>query len=102
MPNYGFDEFEVSKFLGGVVGAQYPELKDMACMSEDYREIYGYMLALEKLGGLKDLSKDEKKEWKALKKTIQIIGNSQFKQDVISHLSMKANIVEAEVDATQK
>jgi hypothetical protein len=92
---YSLDDFEVSKFLGNAVGRNNPFMRFIACMSEDWREIAGYLEALKIIEP--DLAKD--KEFKQVEKVVQRLGQSTFKMDIVSHLSMKANSDEAIADA---
>lgn len=84
---YGLEDFEVSKFLGNAVGRKHPFLRSIACMSDEWREIAGYLEALKVLDA--KLEKDQ--EFKQVVKVVERLGQSTFKMDIVSHLSMKVN-----------
>ncbi len=92
---YQLDDFEVSKFLGNAVGRKHPFLRSIACMSDEWREIAGYLEALKIMEPA--LSKD--KEFKQVTDVVQRLGESTFKMDIVSHLSMKVNSDEKIADA---
>lgn len=89
---YNGEDFEVSKFLGNAVGAKNPFMRSIACMAEEEREICAYIEALKKITTLSP-NKPSKEQTAILDKiseVIQVIGQGKFKQDIVTHLSMKA------------
>lgn len=99
---YSTDDFEASKFLGNAVGKTNPFMRKIACMGNEYREIAGYLEALNI--ALKTLAttpptKEQAKLLKAIDEIVIKLGQSTFKMDIVSHLSMKANADEGVADA---
>jgi hypothetical protein len=88
---YGADEFEASKFLGNAVGRKNPFMRKIACMGPQEREIAGYLEAMNQLLKIspKQPTKEQRKQLDTLFTVIQVIGQSKFSMDIISHLSMK-------------
>lgn len=95
---YSKDEFEASKFLGNAVGRNNPFMRKIACMGDEHRELASYLEAINILG--KDrLTKQQKEKLKLLEKIVIALGQAEFKMDIVSHLSMKANVDEDIADA---
>lgn len=95
---YSQDEFEASKFLGNAVGKNNPFMRKIACMNEEFREIAGYLEAINILGKEK-LTKPQKEKLAKIDKVIIALGQAGFKMDIVSHLSMKADADEGIADA---
>ena len=93
---YSTEDFEASKFLGNAVGKNNPFMRAMACMALEEREIYSYLEVAELWA---NMTKEEEKEFKKVKKTMQLIGQAKFQMDIVSHLSMKADVDEGFADA---
>lgn len=70
-------------------------MRSIACMSEDWREIAGYLEALKVI----DPKLEKDSEFNQVVKVVQRLGQANFKMDIVSHLSMKANNDEALADA---
>lgn len=92
---YGLEDFEASKFLGNAVGRKNPFLRQIACMGDQWREIAGYLEALKVIDP--SLAKD--KEFADVVKVVEFLGQSTFKMDIVSHLSMKVSGKERIADA---
>lgn len=92
---YSSVDFEASKFLGNAVGRTNPFMREIACMSSEYRELYGFLQVIEDIGK-GELTPEDKTQLKMLKGAIQKLGQSGFTMDIVSHLSMKANVDESE------
>jgi hypothetical protein len=95
---YSADDFDAAKFLGNAVGKNNPFMRKIACMNEEYREIAGFLEALSILSKDK-LTKQQKEKLKLIDKVIVALGQANFKMDIVSHLSMKANADEGIADA---
>lgn len=88
MGKFSHDQFEVTQYLGNQVGMNNKFMKEISCMSQKYRVIYG---CLEIIGLLdKNMSKQDSEDVKTCKEIIQKLGQSDWQMDIISHLSMKA------------
>lgn len=94
------EDFEATKFLGGVVGAKHPFLKRIAMVSQEERELIGYAECLkiiiknqkliEKLDNENLQDKDlEQFLTKIFEPLLEKIGESKFKMGEISHLACK-------------
>lgn len=95
---YSQDEFEASKFLGNAVGRNNPFMRKIACMGEEHRKLASYIEALNIIGK-KRLTKKQKEQLKLIENIIIALGQAEFKMDIVSHLSMKANVDEDIADA---
>ena len=88
------ERFEVTQYLGNILGSKDKYLNSIACMSVDFREIYALIESLEILdvNGLiepEEYTDQDKKETKAVKEITQKLGQALFTMDIVSHLSMK-------------
>lgn len=72
-------------------------MRKIACMSQEWREIMAYLEVIKIFSP--DLSKEEKAELKKIDDTVTKIGQATFTMDIVSHLSMKANVDEGYADA---
>lgn len=91
MARYTAEDFEASKFLGNAVGNANPFMRKIACMGDEYRELAGYLEAVNKILALdpKALTPQQKKLLETVFAIVQALGQSVFKMDIVSHLSMK-------------
>lgn len=76
-------------------------MRKIACMGTEYREIAGYLEALNIALTLAKTqpTKEQKNALKVVEKMIVALGQSTFNMDIVSHLSMKANCDESYADA---
>jgi oligoribonuclease (3'-5' exoribonuclease) len=94
---YSNDDFEASKFLGNAVGKNNPFMRKIACMGQEWRDISA-LLEVIKIW-MPEMTKQEKDEFKKIEQTSETLGQADFKMDIVSHLSMKANADEGFADA---
>jgi dissimilatory sulfite reductase (desulfoviridin) alpha/beta subunit len=94
---YSNDNFEASKFLGNAVGKNNPFMRKIACMGQEWRDITALLDVLKIWAP--EMTKQEKEDFKKLSDTVEKIGQADFKMDIVSHLSMKANADEVIADA---
>jgi len=90
---YSSSQFEVTNYLGNMIGRNHPYMKAIACMSQDWRLTRSYLEVI------KILTKyQEKNKKKPLTSTDKIqlmcdiseaIGQADWQMDVVSHLAMK-------------
>jgi len=79
--------FEITCYLGSLVGKDNPFMRDIACMTPEWREIMGLLEILKKLcSDDKALQEDIEK---ILKPVCQYMGQAEWNPDVITHLAMK-------------
>ena len=85
------EQFEVTQYLGNMIGKKDKFLNSIACMSQDWRLIRSYLELLNILEPLqsKPLTEQQKKKLNVIKEAIERIGQADWKMDVVSHLSMK-------------
>lgn len=76
-------------------------MRKIACMGNDYREIAGYLEAVNIAMKLskKPLTKEQKQALKIVDDIVVKLGQSTFNMDIVSHLSMKANADESIAEA---
>ena len=90
------EDFEATKFLGGVVGAKFPFLKRIAMLNQEERELIGLVECfklivkneklLEKLDTEEELLKFLDK---VVSPMLERIGETRYKMGEISHLSCR-------------
>lgn len=86
------EDFEATKFLGGVVGAKYPFLKQLAMVNKEERELIGYIECLKiivKNGKTLESEDLDKIMSKVFVPILEAIGQSKFIMGEISHLACK-------------
>lgn len=85
------EQFEVTQYLGNMIGKKDKFLNSIACMSKDWRLIRSYLELLNILEPLqsKALTKEQQKKLAVIKEAIERIGQADWQMDVVSHLSMK-------------
>lgn len=93
------EDFEATKFLGGVVGAKYPFLKRIAMLDAEERELSAYVECLKIL--IKNWELLEKKTEsldpkefelfiaKIIEPIIERLGEAKYRMGEISHLACK-------------
>ena len=100
MPKISHEDFEATKFLGGVAGAKYPFIQKIAMMAPKERLVIAYIEILKKINKnkalLDKLDKDPENEKlltelfnKIVIPVFQHIGQANYKMGEISHLSAK-------------
>lgn len=85
------ERFEVTQYLGNLVGSKDKFLSDIALMETEFREIRAYLEVIDLVQPLAPtpISKDDKEKLLIVKKIVERIGQSRFNMDVVSHLAMK-------------
>ena len=85
------ERFEVTQYLGNIIGKKDRFLKAIALMDSEFRELRAYLEVIDIIAPLEPtpLSDEEKQELTVLKEIIERIGQSKFNMDVVSHLAMK-------------
>ena len=91
MGSFSRERFEVTQYLGNMVGNKDKFLSDIALMETEYREIRACLEVIDIIQPISPikLSKDDKAKLKVVKEIIERIGQSRFSMDVVSHLAMK-------------
>lgn len=85
------ERFEVTQYLGNLVGAKDKFLSSIALMETEFREIRAYLEVIDIIEPLapKHITKEEKTKLLIIKQIVERIGQSRFNMDVVSHLAMK-------------
>ena len=90
---YSSDQFQVTNFLGNILGKKHPYLKAIACMSQDWRITRGYLEVINILKKYSDkndkMALSEHQMLSMMCEISEAIGQADWQMDVISHLSMK-------------
>ncbi|MCJ7425115.1 hypothetical protein MUP01_12745 [Candidatus Bathyarchaeota archaeon] len=90
--------FEITCYLGSLVGKDNPFMRDIACMTPEWREIMALLEILKKLWP-EDKALQEDIE-KVLKPVCQYMGQAEWNPDVITHLAMKLGDLSTTYDVT--
>ena len=90
---YSNSQFEVTNYLGNILGKKHPYMKAIACMSQEWRLTRSY---LEVVRLLKTYSEKNNKSALGQEDKIKLmceisesIGQADWQMDVVSHLAMK-------------
>lgn len=94
------DQFEVTQYLGNQVGQGNKFMREISCMSQEWRLIRSYLEIVDILSLREGRTKKEEEELKTLKEIVEKIGQADWSMDIISHLSMKVGRVYKLHDAT--
>lgn len=93
MGKFSREQFEITTYLASMVVQNKTNryLADIACMSDEWRQIMGFIEAIEIIDKYEpELTDQDKIDFKMIKEVVQKLGQSEFKMDIISHLAMKA------------
>ena len=85
------ERFEVTQYLGNLVGSKDPFLCKIALMETEFRELRAYLEVIDIIQPLAPvpMTKDQQAKLEIIKKVIVRIGQARFNMDVVSHLAMK-------------
>ena len=87
------DQFEVTQYLGNMIGRNDDFMKSIACMSQKWRLIRAYLEVPNIVDEAKildtKLSKEDKQLLSIINEIVERIGQADWQMDVVSHLSMK-------------
>ena len=90
---YSNSQFEVTNYLGNIIGKKHPYMKTIACMSQEWRLTRSYLQVVVILK--KFQKKQEKSSLSSDDKIVmmceisEVIGQADWQMDVVSHLAMK-------------
>lgn len=97
MRRFSKETFEISCYLGSLVGKENPFMQEIACMTPEWRELTALLEIL------KLTSPDDKQLAKdiddLLKPICQKLGQAEWNPDVITHLAMKLGGMDDEYEA---
>ena len=93
MVRFSRDQFEVTQYLGNMIGRKDKFMQSIACMSQKWRQIRSYLEIPSIVDKAKvfdvELTKEEKELLEITCKIVERLGQADWQMDVVSHLSMK-------------
>ena len=93
MPKFSREQFEVTQYLGNQVGQANKFMRDISCMSQEWRLIRSYLEIVKNISLKEGLKKQDEEDLKTLTDIAEKIGQADWQMDIISHLSMKVGKV---------
>lgn len=90
---YSNSQFEVTNFLGNILGKKHPYMKAIACMSQEWRLTRGYLEVAKILQKYDKMNREAaltaEQKLTMMCEISEVIGQADWQMDVVSHLAMK-------------
>lgn len=94
--SFNREEFRYESLLGSLIAQKDPYFEQTACMSEEWREIIGFLEVLKIVDQDPDLRKEIEKLFIPI---CQKLGIATWKRDIVTDLAMKLKSVRQVSDA---